>query len=433
MTSTFRAHPALGAVDVGTAEPSRANRAHGLQVAELFSHFSSIVESAEDAIVSLNADGIVITWNVGAERLFGFSANEMLGRPYSDIVDDANLKDFSKVFAIAMRGDRVLHYETKRPRRDGTQRDVSLNMSPILAADGSVIGETTILHDITERNQREATLAASVSMLERAQRVGHIGAWTVGFGPGAPVACTSETFRMFGLPEATELTPSSFFDRVHPDDLGAGPSQAILDAIAGTSHFEMEHRIVLPDGGVRWVFEASQVMVDEHGAPYEMTGVIQDVTERHDAEERALLDDRKLRLLADHASDLIFSYRTSPDFGFNYVSPSSVTITGYTPDELYADPDLVNHHIDLTSHIDWFGLLLAGEDRCAADVEITRKPTCSRVWASQQLNAVRDASGALVGVEGITPRHQRPEKRPNCGSPSRRSTMPSPDSPIRPF
>ncbi len=430
MASTFRTHTAPRAVHVSTSEPGRAIRADGLQVADLLSHFCSIMESAEDAIVSLNADGIVITWNEGAERLFGFSAAEMLGRPYRDILDETNLKDFSEVLATVLRGERVQHYETTRPRRDGTQRDVSLNLSPILAAHGSVVGATAILHDLTERNQREATLAASVSMLERAQRVGHIGAWTVGFGPGAPVICTSETFRMFGLPDASELTPANFFDTVHPDDLDA-VRQAILDAIAGTSHFEMEHRIVLPDGTVRWVFEASQVMVDEQGTPYEMTGVIQDITERHDAEERALLGDRKVRLLADHASDLIFSYRTAPDRGVTYVSPSSVAITGYTPDELYDDPDLVNHLIDLTSHIDWFGLLLSGEDQCAADIEIRGRTV---------LASGRTSSSMPCGTQPVrwspsrgSPATSVTAKRPNCGSPSRPSTTPSPAWPTRPF
>jgi len=202
---------------------------------------ASIVESAEDAIVSLDADGRVVTWNWGADRLFGYSAAEMLGRCYTDILGDGPREDFGVLFASAMAGERVSQYETTRVSRDGTIVEVEVSLAPIFAPDGSVVGETSILHRISERKRHERELAASNDLLERAQSVAGIGGWTAGLAPSALLTCTSETFRIFGTEPRSELTTADFYDRIHPDDL-ARVQEAIYAASTFAGHFELEHR-----------------------------------------------------------------------------------------------------------------------------------------------------------------------------------------------
>jgi PAS domain S-box-containing protein len=128
-------------------------------------------------------DGRVTSWNRAAERLYRYSAAEMVGRLYGEILDKEALEDFKQVFARVAAGERLSHHETARTRRDGTNFEVSMSLSPILAPNGSIVAEAAILHDITERRQRERDLAESRTLLEQAERVGHIGGWTSGVAP----------------------------------------------------------------------------------------------------------------------------------------------------------------------------------------------------------------------------------------------------------
>jgi diguanylate cyclase (GGDEF)-like protein/PAS domain S-box-containing protein len=360
---------------------------------------ASIVESAEDAIVSIDLDGCVTSWNRGAERLYGYSAAEMVGRPYREILNPEALEDHGWVFAKGVAGERLSRHETVRTRRDGTNVEVSMSLSPILAPDGSIVGEAGILHDITERRQRERELVQSRTLLEQAQRVGQIGGWTCGIAPNAPLLCTRETFRILGTVERPDLTMADYFERVHPDDLERVRT-AMLSAIAQEGHYELEHRIVRPDGTQRWVVGAADVLADASGVPVEAIGVVQDITDRREAEMKAQGVESQLRLLAENSQDLIFRYRIA-DPGFEFVSPASLAITGYTPDEFYAQPELFDRLIDSAARDLWLARLLSGHDRAAVDIELVRKDG-SRVWVSQRLDVVRGAGGEILGVDGIT-------------------------------
>ena len=113
------------------------------------------MESAEDAIFSTDLSGYVTSWNGSAERLFGYSAIEMVGHSYGEILEGEELEEFEQLFARVIAGERLSHHETTRTRRDGMKFDVSMSLSPIFAPDGSIIGESAILHETTERKQRE--------------------------------------------------------------------------------------------------------------------------------------------------------------------------------------------------------------------------------------------------------------------------------------
>jgi len=247
---------------------------------------AAIVESAEDAMFSTDLNGYVTSWNGSAERLFGYSATEMVGRFYGEILEGEELEDFEQVFARVMAGEHLSYHDTTRTRRDGTKFDVSMSLSPIFAPDGSIIGKSAILHEITERKQRERDLAESRALIEQAQRIGHFGGWAFAVASNGPLICTSEVFQIFGTVERPNLTLEEYFARVHPDDLERVRSAA-LSAIAQKGHYELEHRIVRPDGTQRWVFAAGDVLVDATGEPVELVGIVQDITARREAVEKA--------------------------------------------------------------------------------------------------------------------------------------------------
>ena len=123
---------------------------------------AAIVESAEDAIVSKDLDGIIQSWNHGAERIFGYTAQEAIGRSITIVIPDDRLDEEAEVLRRIRAGLAVEHFETVRRRKDGSPIDISLTVSPICTSTGEVIGASKIARDITEqRRLREIAEEAS--------------------------------------------------------------------------------------------------------------------------------------------------------------------------------------------------------------------------------------------------------------------------------
>jgi diguanylate cyclase (GGDEF)-like protein/PAS domain S-box-containing protein len=360
---------------------------------------ASIVNSVEDAILSVDVDGRVTSWNRGAEHLYGYTAAEMVGRHYGEILEGEALEDFKRTFAKTLAGDRVGDHETSRPRRDGTMMDVSMCVAPILGSNGSLVGASAILHDITSLKERERELATSKALLERAQRIGHLGGWNCRVEPNPRLVCTDELFRIFGTAPRPTLAVEDFFARVHPDDL-ARVQGAVFSSLSVPGHAEIELRILRPDGVQRWVAASSDTIADENGNPVEVEGIMQDITDRREAEEEAKGVESHLRMFAENSRDLIFRYRFFPKPGFEFVSPACLSITGYTPDELYAHPELLDRVIEPPTRAAMI-LRRPGDDRSKTiDIEIQRKDG-TKCWVSQQLEAVYGPLGDVIAVEGI--------------------------------
>jgi PAS domain S-box-containing protein len=112
---------------------------------------ASIVESSDDAIVSKDLNGIVTSWNQAAERLFGYTAEEMIGRPIAVIAAPDRMDEMPAIMRRLRTGERIEHYETRRRRKDGRIVDISLTVSPIRDESGTVVGASKIARDITQQ------------------------------------------------------------------------------------------------------------------------------------------------------------------------------------------------------------------------------------------------------------------------------------------
>ncbi len=123
--------------------------------------FESIISSAEDAIVSKTLEGKILTWNKGAEQIFGFTAREAIGQHISIIIPPELLSEESEIIAKIKVGEYVRHYETIRVRKDGGRIYISLTVSPIKDPAGKIVGASKIARDITLRRQTEEKLRKS--------------------------------------------------------------------------------------------------------------------------------------------------------------------------------------------------------------------------------------------------------------------------------
>jgi PAS domain S-box-containing protein len=130
-------------------------------------HFAAIVECSDDAIISKTLDSVIRSWNPGAQRLFGYTAEEAVGKPITIIIPRDRLDEETRIIETLKRGERVDHYETTRLTKDGREVEVSLTVSPVWDAAGTVIGASKIARDITARKRSEALLR------DREQRLTH--------------------------------------------------------------------------------------------------------------------------------------------------------------------------------------------------------------------------------------------------------------------
>jgi PAS domain S-box-containing protein len=136
------------------------------QAEEVRGHLAAVVEGTDDAVITKTLDGIIASWNRGAERIFGYSAAETIGQPVTMLIPLDHIDEEATILGRLRRGERLDHYDTVRLRKDGTRFDVSLAVSPIRNNDGAIVGASKIARDISLQKRAEAALREETRILE---------------------------------------------------------------------------------------------------------------------------------------------------------------------------------------------------------------------------------------------------------------------------
>jgi len=139
--------------------PEQAEQTWGL--------LAAIVESSEDAVVSKTLNGIVTSWNTAAERLFGFSADEMIGQSITRVIPQELLHEEEEILSKLRKGERIDRYETVRVTKEGRRLEISLTISPIRDSHGNIVGAAKIAHDVTDRRNAERELQKREALLSK--------------------------------------------------------------------------------------------------------------------------------------------------------------------------------------------------------------------------------------------------------------------------
>lgn len=257
-----------------------------------FKH-AAIVESSEDAIISKDLDAVIVSWNAGAQRIFGYTEAEAVGQPISIIIPRELQEEENKILDRLRASERIERYETIRVTKTGKRVDVSLNIGPVKDSGGKVVGFFKIAHDISKRRTAEQALRESEQRLRLAQWAARIGTFDVNLQTGVDI-WTPETEALYGLvPGGFGGTLIAFENLVHPDD-----RQRIADLnremMRTGQPAEAEWRVIWPDRSVHWIAGRGQVLMDESGEPSRLLGVNIDITERKQAEEALAGMTRKL-------------------------------------------------------------------------------------------------------------------------------------------
>ncbi len=142
---------------------------------EATSRLAAIVGSSADAIIGTTLDGVITSWNAGAEQEYGYARDEIIGRSVSALYPPDRADELAPILDGIRRGERVEHFETKRARKDGTILDVSISVSPIRDASGAVAGASAVIRNMTERNRLEAHRRALEHQLHQSERLESLG------------------------------------------------------------------------------------------------------------------------------------------------------------------------------------------------------------------------------------------------------------------
>jgi PAS domain S-box-containing protein len=217
---------------------------------EVRNHLAAVVASSDDAIISKTLDGIIVTWNEGAQRIFGYAAEEVIGKSITILLPPDHLEEEPQILARLRRGERIDHYQTVRIRKDGSRLDISLTVSPVRNAKGDIVGASKIARDITPQKRAEDALRVSDNRFRIMADSAPVLIW---------MANTARTFTWFnktwreftGRPMDEELG-FGWTQNVHADDL-----QSCLDTFTQSFEkrvpFRLEHRLGRHDGTWRWV------------------------------------------------------------------------------------------------------------------------------------------------------------------------------------
>ena len=252
---------------------------------------ASIVETSNDAIVSKTLEGVIQTWNAAAERLFGFTAEEAVGRHISLIIPPERMVEEEQIIANLRAGQRIEHFETERLRRDGTPITVSLTISPIKDAAGNVIGASKIVRDVSERKRAEAERQNFVALIENS--TDFIGMCDL---EGIPFFVNRAGLDMVGLDDIDAARRISVADFFFPEDRPKVMNE-FFPRVLEDGHGEIEIRFQhFKTGEARWMAYKVLKLTDAANRAIGFASVSQDVTERKRLEDN-------LRILAADLSE----------------------------------------------------------------------------------------------------------------------------------
>ena len=281
---------------------------------EAQARLAAIVESSDDAIVSKTLDGVIRSWNAGAERIFGYTAAEAVGRPITLIIPPERHDEEPAILARLRRGERVEHFETVRVAKDGRRLDISLTISPVRDADGHVIGASKVARDITDRKRADARVR------EQEQRTHRI------LESITDAFCTFDRdWRFTYVNRQAEV----LLGRSRDDLLGKNHWEEYPDTL-GTDVERNYRRAAAENVTVRFEFfyppHDRWYEIHAYPSPDGLSVYFRDVSDRKRAEIALRESEQRFRQLADAMPQIVWTAR--PDGNIDYLNRRWTEFTG---------------------------------------------------------------------------------------------------------
>ena len=264
------------------------------QTEEITGLLAAIVASSDDAIISKNLDGIITSWNKSAERIYGCTPEEAIGRNITLIIPPERYAEESDILARLRRGERVDHFQTVRRRKDGSLLDVSLTISPVRDSSGRVIGASKVARDITAQKQAERALRESEQRFRVITDASPIMVWMA----GTDKLCYyfNKGWLDFVGRTLEQESGNGWTENVHPEDFDYC-LQIYVDNFEARRPFEMEYRMRHHTGQYRWILDRGVPRYAPDGTFEGYVGGCLDIHEQKEAAEKVRIADDMTRLM----------------------------------------------------------------------------------------------------------------------------------------
>ncbi|MDB5106534.1 MAG: Histidine kinase [Fibrobacteres bacterium] len=251
---------------------------------ESSSRLTAIVENSNDAIIGTDLNGVILSWNKSAERIYGYTAREVIGKPVSSILIPPGREDEEPgILARIRAGELVDHYESVRLRKDGSLIEISLTVSPILDGRGKVVGASKISRDITDRKRYEYAISESEKRFRSMADSAPVFVWMTD-SQGKPVYVNKPWLEFTGRTLPAELAMDTT-DGIHPEDQERA-RLAIDKANASRTPIRIEYRYLRFDGSYRWMLDTGSPRFAENGTFLGHIGSCIDITDLKDTEDQ---------------------------------------------------------------------------------------------------------------------------------------------------
>ena len=255
-----------------------------------------ILSNIREAVILTDTEGRITDWNEGATRLYGWTAEEMVGRHYADRYPEPKRSFIAAGIQERLNGSEW-DGEYEDIRKDGTPVWIDARVRRMLDAEGRVVGILGVSHDITARKRAEQAVLENAARLELALNASRMGVWELDAESGA-ISWSSGGGDLFGA-HVGHITYPEILRMTHPEDQAA-MQEAFDRAIHEGGVFEGECRIIQPGGEVRWISTRAQAYARDGGKPARVVGTVQDITGRKLAESRMQSLEKQQRSILDN-------------------------------------------------------------------------------------------------------------------------------------
>jgi two-component system cell cycle sensor histidine kinase/response regulator CckA len=372
---------------------------------------AAIVEFSGDAIVGSGLDGVITSWNRGAENVFGYRAEEAVGRSLQILVPPERLKEEASIGDRIAAGGVVTHYQTERVRKDGQRIEVSVTVSPVRDQGGRVVGVSKIARDITAQRKTERQLALHEHVLREMGAIAKVGGWQ--FDPVTGEGYwTEEVARIHDLPPETLINKAAGLTYFQGDSR-TRIEAAVQAAIEHGTPFDLELEMLSAQGVKKWVRSIGNP-IREAGRVVLVRGSFQDITERKGM-ELALREAQALyRSLVEQMPAGVFRKNAAGRFVF--VNRMFCRMSGFTPEhylgrtitEIHAElrgrpePDRVTQRaIDLAADSSPHHELIMRTGETVKAEEEWVLPDGGRRRLLAEKTPVFDSQGSVIGTQGV--------------------------------
>jgi PAS domain S-box-containing protein len=372
---------------------------------------AAVVESSEDAIIACTLTGIILTWNRGAECIFGYHAEDVIGKQIPMLMPSEKLLHITTIAEQVAQGKSGKHYEGLIRRMDGRVVPVSVTVSPFKNPAGGVTAISMIVRDNTIRKEAEQCIRESDERFREVFEHALVGICIVGMD--MRFTQTNAAFcSMVGYSE-TELLETSWMELLHPDDLASSQQKMKLLIEEPNGCVEEEHRNIHRCGQVVWVRVRASLVQKEDGSPSYFLIHVEDITERRKAAEAMRESEERFRIMADGCP--MPMWVTNAQNGIQFINRAFREFGGTVYEQVEGDKwKLLVHPDDAPEFVGESLRAQQGHSPFRAELRVRRADGEWR-WIAAFVEPRFSPSGEFLGRVGlgvdITERKQAEEER----------------------